>query len=157
MRFLIASASLLFFVFCVPVWAMSSGAEKIILQTKSGEELIYQVELASTPEEQRKGLMFRNSLPENAGMLFIFHHTAIQTFWMKNTLIPLDLIFVDEFGVIKHIHHAAIPHDETPISSQFPAKAVLEINGGQAEARGIKIGDRILYKVFLADSDIVVY
>lgn len=156
MRILVLTA-FLFFSHIAHSAAMSSATDKVTIQTVAGAELPFNVELATKRKELLEGLMFREELAEDGGMLFVFHRTDMQSFWMKNTLIPLDLLFIDEYGIVRHIHHEAKPHDLTSISSQVPVKAVLEINGGQAKAKGIKVGDRVLHKVFLADSDIIVY
>ena len=114
-----------------------------------GDTLIYTVELARTPEEIKKGLMFRRELKKNHGMLFLFEDVEPRTFWMKNTLIPLDIIFIKPEGDILHVHPMAKPHDTTQISSLGPAKAVLEINGGEATENGIFIGDVVKYDTFI--------
>lgn len=107
------------------------------------EPLQFQVELADTPDSRARGLMHRKELAEDAGMLFIFDYPAEVGFWMRNTLIPLDMLFIDERGRIVHIHHRAQPHDERMISSRYPITHVLEINGGLAESLGIEVGHRI--------------
>jgi uncharacterized membrane protein (UPF0127 family) len=104
------------------------------------------LELALTPEETSNGLMFRPTLPENRGMLFLFDQPRIPTFWMKNTLIPLDLVFLDGAGVVVDVVAnvqpcAAEPCPNYPPSS--PAQAVLEIGAGVAEAHGIETGASI--------------
>ncbi|MAZ76889.1 MAG: hypothetical protein CMH31_06280 [Micavibrio sp.] len=92
--------------------------------------------------------MHRTTLAENAGMLFYFGAEQPRSFWMKNTLIPLDLIFVKLDGTIHHIHENAIPKDETPLPSQGNVGAVLEINGGLSKKLGIKPGDTIKHQFF---------
>jgi uncharacterized membrane protein (UPF0127 family) len=99
------------------------------------------VELADTDESREYGLMNRTSLSPDKGMLFVFPEEKPLTFWMKNTLIPLDMVFIKTNGEIDFIHHNAHPEDLTPISSQGPVIAVLEIGGGQADKHGIKVGD----------------
>jgi len=103
----------------------------------------FKVELAVTPEEQARGLMFRERLNEDAGMLFIFGGDDLQSFWMRNTLIPLDIIFVNSGLKVVHVHDFAKPRDETGISSRFGAKYVVEVNGGKAAACRIKAGTRV--------------
>ena len=92
--------------------------------------------------------MFREDMALDAGMLFLFDREALRSFWMKNTLIPLDLIFIDSQGVIVSITHDAIPHDETPIPSGLPAVGALELNGGAAAALSIHPGDRVTHRAF---------
>ena len=104
------------------------------------------MEIADTNEERRVGLMNRESLEDNNGMLFIFDREGVLTFWMKNTLIPLDMIFVSEDKAIKHIERDVPPCLEDPCplySSKYPVKYVIEVNGGFTEAKGIEIGDTI--------------
>ena len=83
------------------------------------------IELADTVEERAQGLMYRESMARRSGMLFVYEHPQRAVFWMKNTLIPLDMIFVDATGTIQHIHKDAIPHDETPIPGGEGIFAVL--------------------------------
>ena len=103
----------------------------------------FSVELALTAEEQARGLMFRERLARNAGMLFVYEREQPVSFWMRNTLIPLDMIFLDDAGVVVKVHAEAVPGDETPIPSGAPARAVLEIPGGMAATLGIAEGDAL--------------
>lgn len=109
------------------------------------------VELAVTPRQRQIGLMFRKSMPENHGMLFIFDEERPQSFWMKNTYIPLDMIFIDSSGTVVHVHKGARPLDQTVIHSQKPAMAVLEVNAGAAERMGIVTGSHIRHEAFQSD------
>lgn len=103
------------------------------------------VEIATKPETQERGLQYRkNPLPPDHGMLFIFPGNNIANFWMKDTFIPLDMIFIDQDGRIIKIHPNALPQDETIISSYFQVRAVLELNGGAAEQYGLSEGDLVL-------------
>jgi len=88
------------------------------------------VEVADTPEEINRGLMYRNKMESNEGMLFIFSLERQQTFWMKNTMIPLDIIFINESHRIVHIAKHTIPYSRDPIPSVEPARYVLEVNAG---------------------------
>src|SRR5262249_13414989 len=108
-----------------------------------GSAYKFEVEVVSTPEGRERGLMFRKSMAPNAGMLFLYPDEQPVAFWMKNTLIPLDMLFLKSDGSIAHIAHNAVPYDETPIESGAAVKAVLEVNGGIADQLGIKEGDRI--------------
>jgi len=99
------------------------------------------VELALTPPAQARGLMFRGKLDPDKGMLFVFPSADMRSFWMKNTLIPLDIIFIRENGSIINIVENAEPQTLTPRRSLAPAVAVLEIAGGRARELGIKPGD----------------
>ena len=109
------------------------------------------VELARTPEEQARGLMHRESMPAMAGMLFVYPRESDVSFWMRNTLIPLDMVFVDAAGVVVGVHENAVPLDETPIPSGAPTLAVLEINGGMARRLGIDPGDEMRSPVLPQD------
>jgi hypothetical protein len=102
-----------------------------------------EIEKADNDADRMFGMMFRKSMPENRGMLFLFDRSEQQGFWMKNTLIPLDIMFVDENKVITTIHENAVPMDETTLPSNGPAKYVVEVNGGYAKRHGIKVGDRV--------------
>ena len=100
----------------------------------------FTVEVAATPEQQERGLMFRKSLPGDHGMLFPYDPPADVSFWMKNTLIPLDIVFIRSDGTIVRITHAKAL-DLTPLPAGEPVAAVLEIRGGRAAELGIKEGD----------------
>jgi uncharacterized membrane protein (UPF0127 family) len=100
-------------------------------------------ELALTPAEQARGLMHRESLPRLGSMLFVFPTARERGFWMRNTLIPLDIIFLDDAGTITRIHENARPLDETLIPSEGPARAVLEVNAGVAAELGLAPGDAL--------------
>lgn len=127
----------------------ADGARDLTITTKDGKVHAFKVELALTPQQQAYGLMNRTSLPENAGMLFFWAEEREQSFWMKNTLIPLDLIFIRKDGTIHHIHHNAKPHDLTALPSKGPVSAVLEVNGGTAERLKIAKGDKIHHLLFV--------
>ena len=103
-------------------------------------EARFTVEMADTPELQALGLMHRESLPRGAGMLFLYDRPRRAAFWMRNTLIPLDMIFMDATGTVTRIHHEAVPLDETPIDGGPGILAVLEVNGGLARRFGIAPG-----------------
>ncbi|MCY4334080.1 MAG: DUF192 domain-containing protein [Litoreibacter sp.] len=104
----------------------------------------FKVEIADDAAERAQGLMHRESMPRMSGMLFIYEAPQPLAFWMRNTLIPLDMIFLDETGTVAHIHENAVPLDETPISGgPGPLLSVLEINGGMASRLGISIGSQL--------------
>ncbi|OUU19438.1 MAG: hypothetical protein CBC08_07555 [Flavobacteriaceae bacterium TMED48] len=105
----------------------------------------FKIEIADSPYERQTGMMYRDSLEEQHGMLFIFENSELRGFYMKNTLIPLDLIFIDENYEIVHIYSKATPYETASISSQLPAKYVFEINGGLSEQIGIQKGMKIKY------------
>lgn len=106
-------------------------------------EIAVQAEIADTIEERSYGLMNRASLEEDAGMIFIFEEAGPHSFWMKNTLIPLDMIFIAENMTIVDIHKNATPLSEEPIIPCADCKYVLEVNGGFCDKNGITIGDKV--------------
>ncbi|MFD0978646.1 DUF192 domain-containing protein [Tropicimonas aquimaris] len=112
----------------------------------------FSVEVADDNEERARGLMFRESLPRSAGMLFIYPQPQHASFWMKNTLIPLDMIFADARGVVTRVHSEAIPGDLTPIDGGRGVVAVLEINGGLAEALNIAPGTQMRHPALGEDA-----
>ncbi len=130
------------FVFLLTVSAPSSGetlkVPVLFVNAKGGELCRFQAELAVTSGEQARGLMYRPYLPRKHGMLFLNARDDIQYYWMKNVSIPLDIIFMNESKEVVYVHFNAQPHDETTISSRYPARYILEINAG--EARECKIG-----------------
>ncbi len=114
----------------------------------ASREIKFEVELALNDAERSRGLMYREKLGPYDGMLFDFHQDAPVSFWMKNTLIPLDMVFIAGDGTIKHVHANAVPLSTEAIPSQFPVRAVLEINGGSARLLGIKPGDKVKHPIF---------
>jgi uncharacterized protein len=133
------AAALVVLTVAAPLAACSDEG-KLVLHTASGDYK-FNVEVVDTPESRAKGLMFRQDLADDAGMLFDFKQEREVSFWMQNTFIPLDMIFVGADGVIKTIHVNAHPHDTTGIPSEVPVQYVLEIPGGRSEAIGLKPGD----------------
>ncbi|MCD8570559.1 MAG: DUF192 domain-containing protein [Alphaproteobacteria bacterium] len=120
----------------------------LVIVNKKGEKHAFDVELAITKTQQAKGLMFVKEMPLGSGMLFLFRMAEMHTFWMKDTLIPLDMLFIEEDGRIQHIHSMAKPQDTTQITSGKRSKAVLEINGGMADRLGIEEGDVVYHSFF---------
>ena len=121
----------------------------ISIDTGKGKA-VFKVEVAGDNASQEKGMMFRKKLAPDAGMLFDFHTTVMTSFWMKNTLLPLDIIFIRSDGTISSIAGNAVPLSEAPIPSSEPIRAVLEINGGKAKALGIMPGDKVRGAIFPA-------
>jgi uncharacterized membrane protein (UPF0127 family) len=111
-------------------------------------QLAFSVEIADDPQERSRGLMFRESLARGAGMLFIYETPQPTSFWMKNTLIPLDMLFADITGKITSVHSNAIPGDLTAIPGGSSVFAVLEINGGLAKRYGIAVGSQMRHPAF---------
>ncbi len=107
-----------------------------------GEKVTLEVELAQTDQQKERGLMERTELGENRGMFFVFEEEQTLSFWMKNTLIPLSIAYIDESGTIVDIQDMQ-PLDETPHPSAEPAKYALEVNQGFFDENGISVGDRV--------------
>ena len=116
----------------------------LTIRTAEGKAHQFIVEVARTPEQQAQGLMNREELAPDRGMIFPYEPPRDASFWMRNTLIPLDIIFVRPDGTIARIANA-IPLDETPIPSLEPVGAVLELAGGRSAELGIKPGDKVVW------------
>ncbi|APX11672.1 DUF192 domain-containing protein [Tateyamaria omphalii] len=108
----------------------------------------FTIEIADTQRSRATGLMNRPSMPSSEGMLFVYPRPRALSFWMRNTLIPLDMLFVDPTGTVAHIHHEAVPLDETPIYGGEGLTHVLEINGGLARMLGIGEGAQLRHPSF---------
>jgi uncharacterized membrane protein (UPF0127 family) len=114
----------------------------------SGKNHAFKVEMADTPQETQMGLMYRASMPKDHGMIFSFKPAYEVTMWMKNTLIPLDMLFIDEHGTVLAIAENARPHSERLVGPGLQVSSVLELNGGIAKELGIKPGDKVQHKLF---------
>ena len=125
-----------------PVFAADPGT--VVLKTGTGEHT-YTVELAETPAEQAKGLMFRRTMAPTHGMLFVYDTPREIGMWMRNTYIPLDMIFIDARGRVHRIETHTEPFSTDIISSGGQVAAVLELNAGQADKIGLKPGDEVLH------------
>lgn len=121
--------------------------DQLTIETAGGRH-VFQVELAVSREQQEQGLMFRRSLAADAGMLFLYPSPRIIAMWMKNTVLPLDMIFIRPDGTILRIAERTVPQSLSIIDSEDQALAVLEVNGGTASRLGIKPGDRIRHPAF---------
>ncbi|HLT78085.1 MAG TPA: DUF192 domain-containing protein [Ferrovibrio sp.] len=119
----------------------------LVILTQKGPQR-FRVELADNDVSRARGMMFRTSMAPDAGMLFDFKQEQMASFWMRNTLIPLDMLFIKADGTILNIHQRAIPRDETGINSAGPVRAVLELNGGTVSRLGIRPGDRVQHAIF---------
>lgn len=130
--------------------ALADDAKTIDLTavTAGGSYHVLHAEIADTDETRAQGLMFRTEMAEDHGMLFVFPAERPIGFWMRNTLIPLDMLFVKNDGTIAHIHENAKPQDDTVINSEGPVSRVLELNGGAAARMGLKEGDRLRNEVY---------
>jgi len=128
-----------------PAPETSASTARVVVEVRGGRRLPVAVEIARTEEERARGLMRRPSLAEDAGMLFIFDEVGDHAFWMKNTLIPLDMIFIGEDGRVTGIVARAEPGSLQPRLGG-PSRFVLEVNGGWAEARGVAVGDAVRFE-----------
>ncbi len=108
----------------------------------------FTVELATTAAQMLQGLMFRQSLAPDAGMLFDYQAPSMASMWMKNTLIPLDMLFVDAAGHIVNIHERAVPGSLDAIAAATAVRAVIELNGGTAARLGIQPGNQVIFPIF---------
>ena len=128
-------------------FAQAAELQILEIASKAGVHA-FQVEMAITPEEKEHGLMFRRELPEGQGMLFDFQFDQNVAFWMKNTYIPLDMLFIRSDGRILRIAENTEPLSERNIPSGGPVRAVLEVIGGTAKKLGIAAGDRVSGSIF---------
>ena len=133
-------------------WVMASGAgaaalEKLTIATASGQKS-FDVEVMRTEAEREKGLMFRNYLPADRGMLFDFGAEREVFMWMKDTPLPLDMVFIRKNGSIARIAANTEPYSRTVLSSGEPVIGVLEINAGVSEKLGIRAGDKVIHPLF---------
>ena len=128
--------------------ASASVKSELSIITSNGSKHNFLVEVARTEEEKKIGLMFRKTLAKNAGMLFLYKREALRLMWMKNTFIPLDILFIDKKGVIKRVVKRTTPHSLATISSRQNVLAVLELRGGITSSLEIKKGDRIEHPAF---------
>ena len=126
----------------------ASMKSELSIITSNGSKHNFLVEVARTEEEKKIGLMFRKTLAKNAGMLFLYKREALRLMWMKNTFIPLDILFIDKNGVIKRVVKRTVPHSLATISSRQSVLAVLELKGGITSILNIKTGDRIEHQAF---------
>ena len=141
---------LCFSVFLAAAPAPASALEQfarssLTVETASGGRFRFDVEVALTPAQQAQGLMFREKMEPDVGMLFVYDEVQPAAFWMKNTLIPLDMLFIAADGRIVNIHERATPKSLDAIRSAAPVKAILEINGGMSARLGIRAGDRVVH------------
>jgi uncharacterized protein len=128
------------FVLCA---CASSSTPHVVIHTQNGGPIRVSVEVAATPEKRTRGLMYRRDLPEMQGMLFLFPREAPLSFWMKNTPLPLDIIFINAVHTIVSIAQSTTPFSEKPLPSGEPAQFVLEVNGGFCQRYRVTIGDRL--------------
>jgi uncharacterized protein len=124
--------------------ATAAGTDTLVLKTESGEHS-YTVEIADTDRERATGLMFRGSLPEKSGMIFLYDPPQRVGMWMRNTYIPLDMVFITAEGTVRRVEADTEPFSTDLIRSGGEVAAVLELNAGQAAKIGVKPGDRVIF------------
>lgn len=124
--------------------AACSDESKLTIHSETGDHT-FSIEIVDTPESRAQGLMYRQELADDAGMLFDFYDDQNVSFWMRNTFIPLDMIFITSEGVVSNVHVNARPHDPTGIPSDGPVQFVLEIPGGRSVELGIDAGDTVTH------------
>lgn len=138
--------------FLLVLTSLAAGAferSSLTIQRQDGERFRFAVELALTPNERAQGLMYREALADDAGMLFIYEREQPVTMWMRNTLVPLDMLFLAGDGTIVNLAQDTTPLSETHISSGRPVKAVLEVPAGTVLRLRLAPGDRVLHALLL--------
>ena len=146
-------ALLLLLLLAAPARADSSGPvvfgrSEVTIATQAGGSFRFAIEVAETPDQLHQGLMFRDSMADDAGMLFLLEKEDVASFWMRNTFLPLDMLFIARNGRITDIHRNAAPGSTAIISSTVPVVAVLEVNAGITARLGIHTGDRVIHSAF---------
>ncbi len=122
--------------------------EKLVIVTHDGRKLDFTVEMAVGTDQQTVGLMFRKTVPDGTGMLFDWGTVRESNMWMRNTVSPLDMLFIDADGTIHHIAEHTVPQSLAVISSAGPVRATLEIAAGAAEKLDIRVGDKVQNRIF---------
>ena len=133
--------------FMLMIGVVACGAEpRVVISTKGGKEIPVRVEVADTPGKRQLGLQYRRDLDDDQGMLFLFPRATVQAFWMKNTPIPLDMIFIGSDRRIVGIIRQTVPFSTEALSVSAPSQIVLEIKGGLAERDGIEVGNQVRFE-----------
>jgi uncharacterized membrane protein (UPF0127 family) len=122
--------------------------EKLVIVTRDGVHHVFNVEMAIAPEQQITGLMFRPSVPEDGGMLFDWGRPEESDMWMRNTIAPLDMVFINADGTIRHIAEHTVPRSLATIASGGPVRATLELAAGTTARLNIRVGDKVLQRIF---------
>jgi uncharacterized membrane protein (UPF0127 family) len=153
-RYLLPGLCVIALVLALHTMTLASGTlgdlplEQATVVGTDGEQLMFEVRLADTPETRQRGLMYVTALEPRHGMLFDFRETREVGMWMKNTPLSLDMLFIDAAGVIRRIAAETRPFSTETIRSGVPVRAVLEIRGGLAAELGIEPGDRVVHRIF---------
>ena len=122
--------------------------EKLVITTRDGKSHAFDVEMAITDAQQVTGLMFRKEVPPDTGMLFDWGHPEESQMWMKNTLVPLDMVFINADGTIRSIAENTVPQSLAVIDSRGPVRATLELQGGITAKLDIRVGDVVHQRIF---------
>ncbi|WP_112941750.1 MULTISPECIES: DUF192 domain-containing protein [unclassified Rhizobium] len=136
----------LFFMLALPAFAQSVvkfDKEPLVIETTAGQKYNFTVEIADTNEQRQRGLMYRQDMAADAGMIFDFGASKRVQMWMENTVLPLDMLFVDRAGIVRGVKQNAVPYSRDIIDSVSPVKYVIELNAGAAAKLGLKAGDRV--------------
>lgn len=120
-----------------------TAGDHVVLEPKSGDPVTVTVEVVATPQARQLGLMYRDELGPNSGMLFLFPAAQPLSFWMRNTKIPLDILYLADDGRILNIHERTTPFSEKGLPSAGPSRIVLEVDGGFCAEHGIAAGDYV--------------
>lgn len=132
------------------------GPEPLVIDLGEGETTAFTIELANAPESRQRGMMHRETMADDFGMLFDFENERIVTIWMENTIVSLDIVYIRSDGTIAKIITGAVPFSRRQLHSDVPVLAVLEIKAGQAAARGIQPGDVVRHAMFgTAEAEVV--
>ncbi|MGC9269099.1 DUF192 domain-containing protein [Acidiphilium sp.] len=124
------------------------ATETLTIVNQHGKRFTFKVEEALTPEQQEIGLMFRKVVPADTGMIFPWDPPQVSEMWMKNTLVPLDMVFIGPHGTIRHIANETVPESLRVISSHVPVAATLELQGGITAKDDIDVGDKVIAPQF---------
>jgi len=122
--------------------------EKLVIVARDGQQHAFNVEVAETIEQETVGLMFRTSVPPDGGMLFDWKQPRESQMWMRNTLVSLDMVFINEDGTIRSIAEDTVPESLAVIDSRGPVRATLELAGGTTARLDIRVGDKVLHRIF---------
>ena len=122
--------------------------EKLVIVTRDGKERVFMVEMALTTDQQTVGEMFRTKVPEDGGMLFDWKSPRESQMWMRNTLVPLDMVFINADGRIRSIAENTVPQSLAIVDSRGPVRATLELAGGVTAKLGIRVGDLVKQRIF---------
>lgn len=153
-RYLLPGLCVIALVLALHTMTLASGTlgdlplEQAAVVGADGEQHLFEIRLADTPEARTRGLMYVTALEPRHGMLFDFGETRQVGMWMKNTPLSLDMLFIDAAGVIRRVAAEARPFSTEIIRSGVPVRAVLEIRGGLAAELGIEPGDRVVHRIF---------